>query len=302
MRVDAHQHFWHYNPREYAWLDDSMGTLRRDYTPADLAPHLAAAGFDACVTVQVRQTLEETQALLAEADASSFIAGVVGWADLQSPAVGADLERLARHRKLVGIRHIVQSEPDERFLLRPDFCRGVELLERFGLAYDILIYPRHLAVAEEFVGRFERQRFVLDHLAKPDIRHHGLKAWEPGFRRLAAHPNVYCKLSGLVTEADWARWTPQDLRPYLDVALDSFGPSRLMIGSDWPVCEVAADYARVMAVVTDWAAATLPADDQAGVLGGNATRFWNLQLVSARAGAGPIPGGAQWRGATRPER
>jgi L-fuconolactonase len=176
----------------------------------------------------------------------------------------------------------VQGEPDDRFLLRERFCRGIGLLAEYGLAYDILIYPRHLPVAAAFVERFPGQRFVLDHLAKPEIKKGEVRVWEAGLRRLAAFPNVSCKLSGLVTEADWQVWTPQDLRPYLDVAYDAFGPRRLLIGSDWPVCTVAADYARTMDVVQDFLAGR-PASERAAVLGGNAQRFWQLDGEELRA-------------------
>ncbi len=227
------------------------------------------------MAVQARQSIDETRWLLALADAHAYIAGVVGWFDLQSPDVRADLERWA-HPKLVGVRHIVQSEADDRFLMRPAFLRGIAQLEAFGLAYDLLIYPRHLPCAVEFVSRFERQRFVLDHLAKPDIRGGERETWARDLRRLAAYPHVYAKLSGLVTEADWTHWTADQIRPYLDVAFECFGADRLMIGSDWPVCTVAADYARTLDVVREYLSA-LPSGDRAAVLGGNAQRFWNTE-------------------------
>jgi L-fuconolactonase len=275
MRIDAHQHFWKYDPGEYGWIDDTMTPLRRDYLPDDLEGELNGNAFDACVAVQARQTLEETRWLLDLADRHRFIAGVVGWVDLRSEDARAQLEAFARRPKLVGVRHVVQGEPDDRFLLRADFCRGVALLEEFGLAYDILIYPRHLPVAVEFVDRFAGQRFVLDHLAKPGVRKGEIASWERDLRRLASSPNVSCKLSGLVTEADWRHWTAGDLKPYLDVAFECFGAERLMIGSDWPVCTLAADYARTMSVVTHYVQ-DRPAHERQAVLGGNARRFWKL--------------------------
>jgi L-fuconolactonase len=281
MRIDAHQHFWQYDPAEYGWIDEGLAALRRDALPPEAQREMARAGFDACVAVQARQTIEETRWLLSLADAHPFIAGVVGWVDLQAPDARAQLERFAVHRRLVGVRHIVQSEPDERFLLRPAFCRGLALLAEFGLAYDILVYSRHLPAAAELAGRFATQRFVLDHLAKPDIRGGEMRAWERDVRALAAHRNVWGKLSGLVTEADWQRWTPREIRPYLDVAFDCFGPDRLMIGSDWPVCTVAGDYSRTMAVIVDYVA-DRPAHERDAVLGGNAQRFWNLETIDAR--------------------
>jgi L-fuconolactonase len=252
-----------------------MAALRRDFLPADSQREMSRAGFDACVAVQARQTLEETRWLLELADGNPFIAGVVGWVDLQAPDARAQIEQYAAHPKLVGVRHIVQSEPDDRFLLRPEFGRGLALLGEFGLAYDLLLYSRHLPAATELAGRFAGQRFVLDHLAKPDIRGGEIRAWSAEVRKLAVCPNVWCKLSGLVTEADWAAWKPEQLRPFLDVAFDCFGSDRLMIGSDWPVCTVASDYARTMAVVVEYLA-DRPVNERDAVLGGNAQRFWKL--------------------------
>jgi L-fuconolactonase len=275
-RVDSHQHFWIYDAREYGWIDDRMNVIRRDFLPADLEPPLRAAGFDACVAVQARQSLDETAWLLDLADRYAFVAGVVGWVDLCSPDARAQIERFAKHPRLVGVRHIVQGEPDDRFMLRPDFGRGIARLEEFGLAYDILIYARHLPVAVELVRRFPRQRFVLDHLAKPEIARGEIRDWSRGMRALAAEPNVAAKLSGLVTEADWKAWTPDQMRPYLDVAFECFGPRRLMIGSDWPVCTLAGGYGRTMAIVTDYLR-DRPAAEREAVLGGNAREFWNLE-------------------------
>jgi L-fucono-1,5-lactonase len=276
--IDAHQHFWHYSAAEYGWIDDSMAQLRRDFLPEELRSEMTRTAVDACVAVQARQSIDETRWLLSLADDDAHIAGVVGWFDLQSPDVRADLERWAPHPKLVGVRHVVQSEADDRFLMRPAFLRGIAQLEAFGLAYDLLIYSRHLPCAVEFVSRFERQRFVLDHLAKPDIRGGQREAWARDLRRLAAYPHVYAKLSGLITEADWTHWTADQIRPYLDVAFECFGADRLMIGSDWPVCTVAADYARTLDVVREYLSALSPGD-RAAVLGGNAQRFWNLKLM-----------------------
>lgn len=276
MNIDAHQHFWIYDQKEFDWIDDSMSTIRRNFLPQDLEPELKANAFHGSVVVQTRQTLEETRWLLDLAELNRSILGVVGWADLRSPNIQSQLKTLTRNPKLVGLRHIVQSEPDDRFLLQPDFLRGIAALEEFDLAYDILIYSRHLPVATEFVHRFPRQRFVLDHLAKPRIKAGQIDSWAKGLRALAASPNVLCKLSGLVTEADWRHWKPQHITPYLDVAFESFGPERLMIGSDWPVCLVAASYSGALQVVKDYIR-PLSAESQAAVLGGNAARFWRLK-------------------------
>jgi L-fuconolactonase len=282
MQIDAHQHFWRYDEREYGWIDDSMAALRRDFLSEDLKPEMERNGFQGCVAVQARQTLEETRWLLELAERAPFILGVVGWVDLRSPRLRFELRSLAGQSKLVGVRHIVQSEPDERFLLQPDFLRGIAMLEEFDLAYDILIYPRHLPVAAEFVTRFPRQRFVLDHLAKPPIKSGGLDSWARGIRELAAFENVFCKVSGLVTEADWQAWKPENMRPYLDVTFECFGPSRLMIGSDWPVCTVAAPYSRVMDIVKDYLG-TYAAEERDAVLGGNAAKFWRLKALENQA-------------------
>ncbi|MGA2811734.1 MAG: amidohydrolase family protein [Candidatus Acidiferrum sp.] len=276
MHIDAHQHFWIYEPQEYAWLDETMATLRRDFLPAELRPLLDKDGFQGSVLVQVRQSLEETRWMLELAARHQFILGVVGWVDLRSPRLRVDLEALAGAPKLVGIRHIVQAEADD-FLLRPDFLHGVSLLEEFDLAYDLLIYPRHLPVAAEFVRRFPRQRFVLDHLAKPPVKSAAVDEWARGIRELASFPNLYAKVSGLVTEADWQAWKPDDFRPYLDVAFESFGASRLMMGSDWPVCRVAASYERTVNLVKEYLGKYLPEEREA-VVGGNAAKFWRLKI------------------------
>jgi L-fuconolactonase len=273
VHIDAHQHYWIYNSHEYAWIDDSMAALRRDFLPRDLEPELRNQGFAGSILVQTRQTLEETRWLLSLAAQSSSILGVVGWVDLESPQVHSHLAELTKNPKLVGVRHIVQAETDDRFLLRPDFLRGVAGLERFDLAYDILIYARHLGVAAEFAERFPAQRLVLDHLAKPPIKSGEIRQWAAGIRRLAAIPNVFSKLSGLVTESDWQNWRPDELRPYLDVAFESFGAGRLMIGSDWPVCLVAATYDRAIAVFKDYLD-RCSAEGREAVWGGNARQFY----------------------------
>jgi L-fuconolactonase len=274
MRVDAHQHFWQYDPAAYGWIDDGMPALKRDFMPEDLKPEMDRAGVDRSIAVQARQTLDETRWLLALADAHPFIAGVVGWVDLLSPEVDAQLESIASHPKLIGVRHVVQAEPDG-FLGSDAFRRGVARLDRYGLTYDILVHARQLPDVLGFVRAFPNQRFVLDHLAKPDVKGAGLAAWRPHFAELAAFPLVWCKLSGLVTEADWAAWTPEQLWPYIETALECFGPERLMVGSDWPVCTLASPYGRAMAVVED-ALGGCSSRERASVMGGTAQHLWNL--------------------------
>jgi L-fuconolactonase len=280
MRIDAHQHFWRFNPEEYGWIDDSMAVLRRDFLPSDLKPELQAAGFDACVAVQARQTLEETRWLLSLAADSPFIAGVIGWVDLRADNLRHQLPKFSKNPKLLGVRHVVQGEPDDRFLLRPDFLRGIAALEEFNLTYDILIFPRHLQVAAEFVQRFPKQRFVLDHVAKPFIKAQQVEPWASDIRELARFPNVFCKLSGMVTEADWHSWKPEHFAPYLEVAMESFGPDRLMIGSDWPVCTVAGSYATVMSLVIDFLQ-RYPTNVCDKILGGTAQEFWGLPRTTS---------------------
>lgn len=276
MRVDAHQHFWPYDPERYGWISDEMRVLKRDFLPADLAPLLAAAGVDASVAVQARQDLDETRWLLDLAEANDFLAGVVGWVDLRADDVDAQLDELAARPLLRGVRHVVQDEPDDEFLLREDFLAGVAKLARRGLTYDVLVYPRHLPVAARFVDRFPAQPFVLDHLAKPFIAKGELEPWASDLRELARREHVCAKVSGLVTEARWREWAPADFRPYLDVVLEAFGAERLMFGSDWPVCLLASEYGPMKAIVDDYAAA-LSADEQAALFGGNAARFYGLR-------------------------
>lgn len=275
MRIDAHQHFWRYDPAEYDWIDDSMWVLKRDFLPEDLEPHLRQHGLDGSVAVQARQSSAETDFLLELAAGWPFIRGVVGWVDFREPNVQAQLERLSEHTTLRGFRHIVQSEPDDRFLMAPDFLGGVRLLRDRGWTYDILIYPRQLPAAIEFARSLPDQKLVLDHIAKPAVAGGELEPWASLIRELARCPNVLCKVSGLVTEADWKTWKPGDFRPYLDLVFDSFGTERLMMGSDWPVCTLAGSYADVVAIVTDYIASLAPGEKEA-ILGRNAAEFYGL--------------------------
>jgi L-fucono-1,5-lactonase len=273
--IDAHQHFWRYAPTTHGWIDERMGVLKRDFAPSDLWPLLEAQGFSRSIAVQASQTLDETRFLLDLATRHDFVAGVVGWVDLRSPAVEAQLQEFTGHPKLKGVRHVAQDEPDDRFLVRDDVLNGISALESFGLTYDLLVYPRQLEAAIELVRRFPRQRFVLDHLAKPEILKGTLSPWRELLRDLAGSPNVSCKLSGLVTEASWTEWKPEDLWPYLDVAFECFRAERLMIGSDWPVCTLAGDYGRVMGAVREYLTRR-SAGEQRAVLMGTAARVYGL--------------------------
>jgi L-fuconolactonase len=274
MRIDAHQHFWRYDPAAYGWIQSDW-PIRRDFLPEDLEPELSAAGLDGCVAVQARQTLEESRWLLELADQWPFIRGVVGWVDLRAPDVAEQLASLAAHPRFVGVRHVAQDEPDDRFLVRPEVQSGIAALRRFDLTYDLLIYPRQLPAATDLARALPEQPFVLDHLAKPAIKTRQLSPWREQVQQLAALPNVCCKVSGLVTEADWKAWRPEEFRPYLDVVFAAFGPDRLMFGSDWPVALLAGSYAPVHRLVREYVAPWGP-DIEAKVFGRNAAAFYGL--------------------------
>jgi L-fuconolactonase len=284
MRVDAHQHFWKYNAVRDAWITDEMSALRRDFLPAELARECEANGIDASIAVQADQSEEETLFLLDLAKVNPRIAGVVGWVDLRSPRLAERLEYFSRFEKLRGFRHIAQAEPDDRFLMREDFLKGIAQLHGFGFTYDILIYPRQLPAALELVAQFPEQRFVIDHLAKPDIKAREIKVWAEYIMRVAKNRNVCCKLSGLVTEADWGGWKPSDFHRYLDAVFQAFGPDRLMFGSDWPVCLLAASYQQVKEIIEDYLK-NCSAHDRENIFGGNAARFYGLRAVSHRLAA-----------------
>ncbi|WP_142683348.1 amidohydrolase family protein [Chitinophaga polysaccharea] len=275
MVIDAHQHFWQYDPVRHAWIDESMQVIRRDFYPEDLAPVLAGNGVHGCIAVQADQSADETAFLLALADKHDFIKGVVGWADLRAANISEQLEQYAAYPKLKGFRHIVQGEPDNRFILGEHFCRGIKALQQHQFTYDILVYPKQLPAVEEFVQQFPEQALIIDHLAKPDIKAGELDAWAAHMRRIAQSPNVYCKLSGMVTEADWQHWEPGHFQPFMEVALEAFGAGRLVYGSDWPVCLVAAKYRKVKELVTDFIS-TLSISEQEQIMGGNARSFYHL--------------------------
>lgn len=249
-RIDSHHHLWHYNPQQYSWIDDAMKVIRRDFLAADIEREIGAAGIDGVVTVQARQDIPETEWLLEEARQFKFIRGVVGWVPMMQPDVADVLARLVANPKLKAVRHVVQGEPDPEFILRPDFNQGIRTLKQFGLVYDILIYERQLKPTIHFVDLHPDQVFVLDHIAKPQIKDHLVSPWRENIQDLARRENVYCKISGMVTEADYERWTEADLDPYFDFVLSAFGPHRLMFGSDWPVCLVATNYANWFRLVS----------------------------------------------------
>ena len=276
LRIDAHQHFWQYDPVRDAWINDGMAVLRQDFLPADLGPLLAANGMDGCVAVQADQSERETQFLLDLARDYPFIHGVVGWVDLRSPQVGDRLAHFAADRRFRGVRHLVQGEPNDEFLLQSEVVRGISALTPLGLTYDLLLVPRQLRAATQLAAILPDQRFVLDHLAKPLIKDGVLEPWASDLGALALHPNVYCKLSGLITEADWGSWKPAQLRQYLDVVVESFGVDRLMWGSDWPVCLLAGSYHEVREVIAEYLV-RFSVDERNAIFGGNAAACYGLE-------------------------
>jgi L-fuconolactonase len=272
MRLDAHQHFWSYDAAQYPWIPPGS-PLHRDWLPADLAALQRPLGFDGAIAVQARQVVGESDWLLSLADHHAHVKGVVGWVDLRSDRVEADLARLAAHPKFVGVRHVVQEEPDDDFMLGKDFQRGISKLAAFGLTYDILIYPKQLPAAIRLAENFPAQPFVLDHIAKPPIKDGTIEPWKALLRELAKLPNVHCKVSGMLTEADHRHWQAGQFRPYLDTVFEAFGPARLMYGSDWPVCLFAGSYDQAFRLVDDYASVLTEAE-RAGLFGDNCARFY----------------------------
>jgi L-fuconolactonase len=273
-RVDAHQHFWRYTDAEFGWINDAMAVIRRDFLPSDLKPLLDESGIHATVAVQARQSLEETEWLLGLAAESSWIEGVVGWVPLVDSDVETTIERLSSNKRLRGVRHVLQAEPDA-FMERDDFNAGLKILSTYGLTYDLLVLEHQLPAAIALVDRHPSQSIVLDHLAKPRIASHAIEPWRRNIRELARRPHVCCKLSGMVTEADFSAWTADNLLPYVETALETFGPARLMFGSDWPVCTVASMYPRWVNTVQRFIG-TLSASEQQQIMGGTSRAFYKL--------------------------
>jgi L-fuconolactonase len=273
-KIDSHQHFWNYDPTCHAWINDEMKTLKQDFLPDAFSPVLKENNFDGCVTVQVDQSEKETEFLLELAKQNSFIKGVVGWVDFRSDKIGEQLDYFSQFKNLKGFRHIVQSEP-KGFLKQNDFLFGISQLEKHNFTYDVLIYHHQLAEAIEFVKQFPNQKFVVDHLAKPNIRQQEFTNWSKGMKQLASFENVYCKLSGFTTEANWNSWQPQHFSPYFDFALENFGVDHLMYGSDWPVCLCSSTYKNQLSLVEDFLS-KLSTSEKQQIMGGNAIDFYNL--------------------------
>jgi len=275
MKIDSHQHFWQYDPSKHEWINDEMKKIRKDFLPEDLAPILQQNGIDACVAVQADQSEAETNFLIELASKNDFIKGVVGWVDLMADNVYDRFEYYSEFKIVKGFRHIVQGETDPEFMLRPKFKAGITELGAYDFTYDILIYHYQLDQAIRFVKLFPEQKFVLDHIAKPDIKSGEYGTWQTEIKKLALHQNVYCKLSGIITEGEWEGWKPADFKVYLETVLKAFGPERLMFGSDWPVCLVAGQYEEVLGIVTDFIGNLTPLE-QKKIMGGTAQKFYNL--------------------------
>lgn len=274
-RIDAHHHLWKYSRESYPWMSNNMDALRRDFLIDDLMGVLRQNGIDGAISVQAMQCVTETEWLLNVADNNECIRGVVGWVPLSSPKVAADLERFAANPRLKGVRHVLHDEPDDYYVLREDFNRGVGLLAGLGLRYDILIFERHLPQTIDFVDRHPNQIFVLDHIAKPRIKVETISPWRENMKEIARRGNVYCKLSGMVTEADWKDWKESDLWPYFNIVLEVFGSDRVMWGSDWPVVLLASPYERWMDV-SHKMISTLSIPEQESILGSTAAKAYDL--------------------------
>ena len=276
MIIDSHQHFWKYSPVSHSWINEQMKVIRRDFLPSDLKPVFVKNGVDGCVAVQADQTLAETDFLLEHAHNNAFVKGVVGWVDLRSPDVDQALEKYAKDKNLKGYRHIVQDEADHNFMLRPDFLRGISKLEQYGAVYDILIFPHQLGATLELVKKFPNQKFVIDHIAKPYIKDGFYDGWAAMMKEIAKHENAHCKISGMITEADFKTWTPEQIHPYMLLVLEAFGPERCMYGSDWPVCLVAGTYTQVKELTTNFIS-SLSTTEQVAIMGQNAVEFYGLE-------------------------
>tara|TARA_B110000196_G_scaffold308017_1_gene308245 strand:+ start:1432 stop:2259 length:828 start_codon:yes stop_codon:yes gene_type:complete len=275
MVIDSHQHFWKYEPVKHSWIDDDMSVIRRNFSPSDLAKVYQENSIDGCVAVQADQTLEETDFLIDLASINNFIKGIVGWVDLRAENIENVLEKYSTDKIVKGFRHVVQGEADHNFLLRPNFSRGISLLEKHNFTYDILVFPHQLGSVLEFVKKFPHQKFVIDHIAKPYIKDGYFEGWATMMTAIGKHENVSCKMSGMATEADFNIWTPEQIHPYMDTVLEAFGSKRILFGSDWPVCLVAGNYSKIKKLTTDFIS-QLSKIEQNSIMGNNAIEFYNL--------------------------
>ena len=274
-RIDSHQHFWQYNPQKHGWITDDMKVIQRDFLPSDLLPILQKDNIDGCISVQADQTEDETDFLLELSDNHDFIRGIVGWVDLRADNIYERLKHYSQFKKLKGFRHIVQSETDTEFMLRPKFKNGITALALHDFTYDILIYHYQLEQAIQFVKLFPNQKFVLDHLGKPDIKSGEYALWQTNIKKLALHQNVFCKISGMITEGEWNNWKPSDFNVYLDTIVKAFGTDRLMYGSDFPVCTLAATYEAQLNIITVYFS-TFTNLEKKKIMGDNASKFYGI--------------------------
>jgi L-fuconolactonase len=275
MRIDAHQHFWKFNPVRDSWITEDMAVIRKDFLPGDLKPLLEQNNIDGCVAVQARQSETETDFLIQLAEENDFIKAVVGWVDLQVANIKERLEHYKQFNRVKGFRHILQGEKDRALMLSPAFKNGIDALQQHGFTYDILIFPDQLKFVKEFVAAFPDQKFVIDHIAKPNIKEQKIDDWKEDITALAQYENLYCKISGLVTEANWKTWKPEDFKNYLDVVIETFGTNRILFGSDWPVCLLAASYQQTVDIVKAYFS-SFTKEEQGKFFGQNAFQFYNL--------------------------
>lgn len=275
MRIDSHQHFWKFDASRDSWITDDMSAIKKDFLPADLQPILQQYSFDGCVTVQSNQTEAENEFQLQNAAQNDFIKGIVGWTDLQANDVEQKLSFYSRSSKMKGFRHVLQGEKDRALMIQPLFKRGVALLSKYGFTYDLLILPDQLRYAYQLASRLPNQKFVIDHIAKPTIKTGGIADWKRDIGVFKPLENVSCKVSGMVTEADWKKWKPEDFKPYLDAVVETFSTKRILYGSDWPASLVAADYGAALSLVQDYFS-TFSEEEQDDFFGRNATAFYNL--------------------------
>lgn len=275
MRIDAHQHFWKYDPQKHGWINDEMAAIRKDFFPEDLIGELSNAGIDGTIAVQAVETEHENEFLLSLAENHEFIKGVVGWADLRSPLAEQQVARLSANKKLVGFRCVMQGKEDSEYLTHPLFAEQVRMLNRYDKTYDLLVYHDQLASLIRFTDQLPDNKLMLDHIAKPNIKEQDIKTWAAHMEILSRNPNIYCKMSGMITEADYRHWTYEDILPYMEIALTHFGVDRVCFGSDWPVCLVAGTYSQVFGVVNAFIS-RLSTTEKEKILGLNATQFYKI--------------------------
>ena len=276
LKIDSHQHFWKYNTGDYQWIDDKMEVLKRDFLSEHLAEEQRKWDFDGSISIQARQNEQENKFLLNQSENNPLIKGIVGWIDLRANNVEEQLSNASKFVKFRGVRHVIHDEPDIDFMLDPAFLNGISKLQQFGLTYDILIFTQHLPNTIKMVGKFPDQKFVLDHIGKPLIRDKILEPWSSMIKILGGFPNIYCKISGMITEADWNSWKQSDFKPYIDIVYEAFGEDRLMIGSDWPVCRLAGGYGQVMGIVEKYFS-NFPENIQEKIFSGNCLDFYNIR-------------------------